>query len=305
MAQQIDANAYSTPFLPTKTLHRDPYPAISPSDPANSQEDRIIVITGASAGIGKAAAKVWARAGAKGIVIAARRLDLLNNVAEELREISPSTAVLAVKADVANESEVENLFAQVQKTFGRAADVLLNNAGYDKDVSIIGLSTDEWWKGIEINFKGAYLMSRNFILSQPNPEESKATIITVSSGRAGLTFPKGSAYNISKLAEQRLNEHIQIEHPNLRVFTTMPGIVLTDMTAEQYIPYAKDHIDLTGMLALYLAQPRADFLKGSMISVNWDVDELEQHKVEIVEKKALQTSWMSILPFSGGKGLGA
>ncbi|KAK2626447.1 hypothetical protein QTJ16_003622 [Diplocarpon rosae] len=305
MAERIDPNAYSTPFLATKTLRRDPYPAISPSNPANSQRDRIIIVTGASAGIGKAAAEVWARAGAKGIVIAARRQDLLDNVAEGLRALSPSTTVLAVKTDIVNESEIEDLFAQVQKTFGRAADVLLNNAAYLKDVPIISSPTEEWWKGVEINLKGTYLMSRRFILSQPNPGESPATIITVSSGRAGFTTERGSAYNISKLAEQRLNEHIQLEHPKLRVFTTIPGIVLTDMPSEQFIPYAKDHIDLTGMLALYLVQPRADFLRGGMISVNWDVDELEQHKDEIVEKKVLQTSWLPILPFCGGKGLGA
>lgn len=84
----------------------------------------------------------------------------------------------------------------------------------------------------------------------------------------------------------------------------MPGIVKTSM-AEQgdfWAPFAKDHIDLTGLLALYLAQPRADYLKGCMVGVNWDVDELEQHKEEIVDKKLLQTSWLPALPFNGGKG---
>jgi hypothetical protein len=59
------------------------------------------------------------------------------------------------------------------------------------------------------------------------------------------------------------------------------------------------------MLALYLAQERADYLKGGMVGVNWDVEELEQHKEEIVNRKALWTSWLPILPFNGGKGLGA
>lgn len=80
---------------------------------------------------------------------------------------------------------------------------------------------------------------------------------------------------------------------------------MTAMQQEAFFPFAKDHVDLTGMLALYLVQPRADFLKGSMVSVNWDVEELEGHKEEIVEKKALMTSWMPILPINGGRGLGA
>ena len=65
---------------------------------------------------------------------------------------------------------------------------------------------------------------------------------------------------------------------------------MTALQQEYFYPFAKDHVDLTGMLALYLVQPRADFLKGSMVCVNWDVDELEQHKEEIVEKKALTMS---------------
>jgi hypothetical protein len=84
----------------------------------------------------------------------------------------------------------------------------------------------------------------------------------------------------------------------------MPGVAATDMTTGFWKPYALDHVDLVGMLALYLVQPRADFLKGSMVGVNWDVEEMEQHKEEIVDKKLLQTAWLPILPISGGSGLG-
>ena len=65
-------------------------------------------------------------------------------------------------------------------------------------------------KSQEINLRGLYLMSHYYIQSQRNPKEPTGTLITVSSGRAGLTSPGGSAYNVSKLAEQRLNEHIQL-----------------------------------------------------------------------------------------------
>jgi len=292
--------------MATKTKHRDPYPAILPSNPANSQKGKIIVITGASGGIGAAAAKVWARAGATGVVIAARRVDALEKVAEEIKAINPNVKVLAIKTDITSEEDAKNLFASVQKTFGRPADVLLNNAGYLRDEQLIGeTAPNEWWTGIEINLKGAYIMTHYFIQSQADPKKPTGTIIGVSSGRAGITGEGGSSYNIAKLAEQRLNEHLQLEYPTLRVFTTMPGIAPTEMPTPFWIPFALDHVDLTGMLALYLVQPRADFLKGSMVGVNWDVEELEQHKDEIVAGKLLQTSWLPILPFNGGKGLGA
>jgi NAD(P)-dependent dehydrogenase (short-subunit alcohol dehydrogenase family) len=290
----------------TKTPRRDPYPAILPTNPANSQKGKIILITGGSSGIGAAAAKVWAQAGAEGVIITARGLPALEAVANDLKTSYPATKILAVQADITSTSEVASLFAKIQETFGRPADFLLNNAGYLDDGKLIGeTSADDWWKSFEINLRGSYNMTHQFIQSLPNPKLPTATIITVSSGRAGFTSAGGSSYNIAKLGEQRLNEHLQLEYPTLRVFTTMPGIVVTGMVSDYWKPFAKDHVDLTGMLALWLVQPRADFLKGSMVGTYWDVEELEEHKEEILEKKALQTSWLPVLPYNGGKGLGA
>lgn len=82
-------------------------------------------------------------------MIAARRIDALEKVAAELKTISPSSKILAVKADITSEEQVKKLFASVQETFGRPADVLLNNAGYLKDDQIIGeTAPNEWWTGI-------------------------------------------------------------------------------------------------------------------------------------------------------------
>jgi NADP-dependent 3-hydroxy acid dehydrogenase YdfG len=82
-------------------------------------------------------------------VIAARRIDALEKIATELNKISPSSKVLPVKADITSEEQVKNLFASVQTTFGRPADVLINNAGYLKDDQLIGEATpNEWWTGI-------------------------------------------------------------------------------------------------------------------------------------------------------------
>ncbi|TGO22892.1 hypothetical protein BPAE_0151g00200 [Botrytis paeoniae] len=303
MSETLDTDTYTTPFAITKSIHRDPYWAIDSKNPANNQSGKVIIITGASAGIGAAAARVWAEAHASGIVLAARRVPPIDSLIEKLQPISPETKFLSVKVDIANEEDVKNLYEMVQKEFGRHADVLLNNAGYMSNGMIGEAEPSAWWKGIETNLKGLYHMTHHFIRSQPSPKSPTGTIITVSSGRAALTGPGGSAYNISKLAEQRLSEHLHLEYPSLRVFTTMPGIVLTDMVSDLFKPYALDHADLTGMLALYLAQERANYLRGGMVGVNWDVEEMEGYGKEIAEKKALQTSWISILPINGGKGL--
>ena len=101
-----------------------------------------------------------------------------------------------------------------------------------------------------------------------------------------------------------LDTYILLEYPSLRSFTLFPGIVLTPLASEapEFIKYAKDHAELAGMLCLYLADPRADFLKGMVMSVNWDVEEVEAHKDEIAKQNLLQIKWMPILPASGDHG---
>ena len=96
-----------------------------------------------------------------------------------------------------------------------------------------------------------------------------------------------------------------LEYPNLRSFTLFPGIVQTTLLVDTFTQYGKDHPDLTGMLCLYLATERADFLRGGLTSVNWDVQETEAHKEEIVRDRMLDIKWVPILPASGGKGLGS
>lgn len=175
----------------------------------------------------------------------------------------------------------------------------------------------------------------NWIRSQPNPKDPEGTLINVASGLAGFVVPGGSAYGSSKLAGQRYVEYIgvgkwmsqhregvedwqsahqsrwpsadrtllghQPDYPRIRAFTTIPGIVLTDILADWLLPYAKDHVDLTGALALYLSSSRADFLKSSMISVNWDLETIEAHRTE-VEAGALKIAYNPLLPMGGGKG---
>ncbi|KAB8292075.1 hypothetical protein EYC80_007821 [Monilinia laxa] len=303
MADKSDPNFYTIPYAITKNIHRDPYWAIDSKNPANNQSGKIIIITGASSGIGAAAAKVWAEAHASGIVLAARRVAAIDSLIEKLQPSNPSTKFLSVKVDIVNEDDVKNLFQVVQKEFGRPADVLLNNAGLMGEGFIGETEPSNWWRVLETNLKGLYQMTHHYIQSQPSPSQPIGTIISVSSGRAGFTSPRGSAYNISKLADERLYEHLHVEYPTLRVFTTMPGIAPTDMVKAHFRPYAHDHVDLTGMLALYLVQERADYLRGGMVAVNWDVEELEEYKKEIEEGKLLKTSWRPILPFNGGKGL--
>lgn len=104
--------------------------------------------------------------------------------------------------------------------------------------------------------------------SQDDPKNPTGTIVCVSSSLAARIFPGFSAYSIGKLGEQKLGEYVDAEYPNLRMFTCFPGLVMTDMIQEFAKPWAIDHVEMVGSLVLYLSQTRADFLRGSIVSVN-------------------------------------
>lgn len=146
-----DPDAFTKPFNITPKYHRNLYPFISPENPQNAQQEKIIVIIGGGDGIGAAAAKVWARAGAEGIVLVARRAETLQAVAREIENdtggSNKAVRVVVAPADVTDGEAVRGVFNKVRDTFGRAADVMLNVAGYSAEDERIGdTGVDEWWR---------------------------------------------------------------------------------------------------------------------------------------------------------------
>lgn len=162
----------------------------------------------------------------------------------------------------------------------------------------------------EVNLKGSYILAHYFIATCGGT----GTIINLVSMGASFTVPGISAYSGSKLAVIKLDEYLDAEKPDLRVFSVHPGIVATTdtkrgMVVDAFTPFAHDTGLQTGGLSLYLATPRADHLRGGFISVNCesplysmicddmltlagDVEEMETHKKEISEKKLLKLSFL-------------
>jgi NAD(P)-dependent dehydrogenase (short-subunit alcohol dehydrogenase family) len=250
-----------------------------------------------------------------------------------------ATKILAVATDLKVEAQVTNLFQQVNNTFGRAADVVIANAGMLSDSKLLAEdSVANWWNvwvcpfashtiarsdangKQEINVLGLHNTVTGWIKSQPDPKNPVGTVIDVNSGLAGMIVPGNSAYSISKLATHRYMEFVDtgehtfhiflqclkliflLEYPGIRSFTLLPGIVPTDMSSKaEFVMYARDEAEQTGALSLYLASSRGDYLKGSLTSVNWDLEEMEEKKGDI-EKGELKMKWVSVLPTSGGTG---
>ncbi|KAF2203256.1 NAD(P)-binding protein [Delitschia confertaspora ATCC 74209] len=287
----MDPNAFTVPFQATKSLRREVYKSIDPKNPELKATGKTILITGATGGLGGEVARAWATAGAKGIVLVGRKKELLEEPAQAVKSISSSTQVLALTADLTSESDVEALFKQATEAFG-TIDVVVHAAGSMVGGPVGDLPPNEWFKDFEVNVKGSYILAHYYLKAVQS-----GTLIILGTLGSSFTIPGMSAYSGSKMALLKLAEYLDAEKPNLRVFTVHPGIVAATetnrgMVVESLTPFAIDKGIQTGGLSLYLAQPKADYLKGSFISVNWDVDELEAHKSEITEKQLLKLGFL-------------
>jgi NAD(P)-dependent dehydrogenase (short-subunit alcohol dehydrogenase family) len=237
------------------------------------------------------------------VVLAGRKTDQLAKVEKETKALATdaSAKIISVSVDITIVSEVQNLYTQIQKTFGRPADILINNAGSSGIAAPMGqIPWDDFTNVFGTHFLGTALMIKYFISTQQTPADPVGTIIYITSGLGSMLMPGFSAYAIAKLAGQRLTEYLDTEYPHLRAFTLSPGLIKTGLTHSSFEPFTKDHVELPGMMTLYLAQERANFLKGGFVGVNWDVKEIEANKGEIVEKKLLKMQWIAAKLGEGG-----
>lgn len=185
-----------------------------------------MVITGASRGIGAAAAEVFAEAGAN-VVLLARGEEAIAELAGKIGE-----QALAVPCDVTRYWEVEAAIGAARSTFG-GVDILINNAGVIEPVSHIATSDPEGWgQAIDINLKGVYHCVRAALPVML--EAGGGTILGVSSGAAHGPTEGWSHYNASKAGAAMLTRSIHKEYGDkgIRAIGLSPGTVATQMQKE-------------------------------------------------------------------------
>jgi len=198
----------------TSTLHADIYPFISPAKLNLTSLN--VLITGASRGIGRAAALAYAAAGASGIILAAR--SDLSSLESELYSTAssagrPKPAVLSLELDVRSKDSVAAAAKTVEQRFSHL-DIVINNAGSsEKWVPLLESDPEDWWSGWETNLFGSYLICRYFLpLVLKSPENGPRTTIAVSSVGAHGKRPTASGYQTNKLALLRLMEFVDAEY---------------------------------------------------------------------------------------------
>lgn len=188
-----------------------------------SLKDKVVVIMGASSGIGAATAKLLASKGAK-VTIAARRMNRL----EEIQKDNPETDILAVAADVTKAQEVQNVIDQTVAKYGRV-DVLFNNAGIMPVNNLNELAHDEWQNMLDINVKGVL---NGIAAALPIMRKQKSGhVITTSSVLGYEVLPGYAAYSGTKYAVRAIMEGLrQEEHANnIKTTIVAPGSVKTEL----------------------------------------------------------------------------
>jgi NADP-dependent 3-hydroxy acid dehydrogenase YdfG len=186
---------------------------------------KVVVITGASSGLGEATARLLSSEGAT-VVLGARRLDRLQTLAEELTQSGGKT--LAVETDVTDRDQVKRLVDTAVQTYGRI-DVILNNAGLMPQSLLERLKVDEWDRMIDVNIKGVLY---GIAAALPYMQEQKSGhIINVSSVAGHKVRPGSTVYAATKHAVRALSEGLrqEVKPYNIRTTVISPGAVATEL----------------------------------------------------------------------------
>jgi len=192
-----------------------------------TMNEKVALITGASSGIGRAAAIAFAARGAS-VVVAARRQDELDSLVTEIE--SAGGKATAITTDVSDAREVERMVAHAIATFGRL-DYAVNNAGIEGRIAnIVDLPEEEWDKVLAINLKGNYLCLRFEARAMLDGGRGGA-IVNVGSVNSFLGFGGGAAYVASKHGQVGLTTSASAELAphGIRVNIVCPGFVDTPM----------------------------------------------------------------------------
>jgi NADP-dependent 3-hydroxy acid dehydrogenase YdfG len=191
----------------------------------NNIKGKVVVITGASSGLGEATARLLSAEGAT-VVLGARRVERLKSLADELT--AKGGKALAIATDVTHCDQVKRLVDSAVQKFGRI-DVMINNAGLMPSSPLERLKIDDWDRVIDVNIKGVLY---GIAAALPHMKQQKAGhIINVSSVAGHKVTPNGAVYCATKHAVRALSEGLRTEVKPYNIRTTIisPGAVATEL----------------------------------------------------------------------------
>lgn len=242
-----------------------------------SLTDKVTLITGASRGIGRAAARMFAQAGSDVAVNYVSNDAAADSVRAECEKAG--VRAITVKADVSDRTQVEAMIGQVMDEFGRI-DVLVNNAGIWEENPILDMDETRLKRLLDINVLGTFYPTMAVVPHMKKQRSGCIVNISSTAGQRGEAFhspyaaSKGAIISLTKSLAPELVEH------NIRVNCVAPGWVDTDMSHAELDGADKDSIldlipmgragtadELAGPI-LFLASDLATFITGEILNAN-------------------------------------
>ncbi|MGD0855768.1 MAG: SDR family NAD(P)-dependent oxidoreductase [Dehalococcoidia bacterium] len=246
-----------------------------------SLKDKVAIVTGASGGLGRAAALALADAGAR---VVGTDIDLagMENTASEIE--STGGKAVAVRADVTKKPEVDAVVEEAVKVFG-TIDILVNNAGVESFFPLMRLREDGWDRVFDVNVKGYYLFAQ--AAGRIMMHNKRGSIIQIGSGSGKLANPYSGAYCASKAAVEQLSRVLAVElgYSSVRVNCIMPGFIRTGMLGggqpdngemlkrlAELVPLHRiAEPDDVAAVILFLASDMSSYVNGASIYVDGGV----------------------------------
>lgn len=249
-------------------------------------EGQCALVTGAGTGIGAAIAEALAAAGATVVINYARSGEAAEQVAKSI--CAAGGQALTVRADVSREADVQALFAETIAAFG-TVDILINNAGIQRDAPLLEMSLSDWEQVIAVNLTGQFLCAREaareFLRRGVVAERSCAAgkIICISSVHQRIPWAGHINYAASKGGVAMLMESLaqELAPQRVRVNSIAPGAIKTDINREawaqpddearllQLIPYGRVGVAQdVAKAAVWLASDDSDYVTGATLVVD-------------------------------------
>lgn len=229
---------------------------------------KVVLITGASSGIGRAAAKTFAAQGAH-VILSARRRDLLESLEQELQSYGVQT--LVVESDLLNDDDIEALADVALKAFGRV-DVLVNNAGLALGGAFESLDADEIRRTIRLNVTSLIRLTQ--LIVPRMVEQGSGVVVNIGSVAGGAFAPGQSAYSASKAAVHAFSVSLRRELHGTGVFVSevKPGWTHTPMIDTVLSEVESNAILNTPLFPIQ----SADYVAGHIVNA------VRYHKAEVI-----------------------
>ncbi|MCC2613680.1 SDR family oxidoreductase [Neorhizobium sp. Rsf11] len=247
-------------------------------------QNKTVIITGASSGIGRAIAIRFMEEGANIVAV-----DISKDVVEGGRPVIEALHAIGgnaifLRGDVASSADVGRVFAEAQTCFGRI-DVLVNNAAIHAPTPLAETEEAEWDRVMDVNLKGAFLCSRaavRIMLEQEIVDEARGRIVNIASQHGMVSAPSDFAYGVSKAGIAYMTKQIAADYAaqNIICNAVAPGKVLTGKGGRAVLPemleYSRQRTPMPRLgtptdvanAALFLASNECTYITGHNLLVD-------------------------------------